>query len=162
MVVKVLFYEYCKSSILIYRDWKLTGQQSFLLGYFLVIFGMIGGLSTQTALQTLSWAGSGSHTIPSIIGNFSFLYNIELWYFLAGIIFIVPLPVFLGWFVYSYVQKKINVNSRLRLILEFFYLSLAGSFSIVMLHIPKIILVHGAGINPNYTYQQEIMEKKKK
>ena len=30
----------------------------------------------------------------------------------------------------------------------------------VMLQIPKIILVHGAGINPNYTYQQEIMEKK--
>ena len=140
-------------------DWKLSGQQNFLLAYYFLIFGIIGGLNTQTAFQTLSWAGSGSLTVPSIIGNFSF-NNIELWYFLAGIIFIIPLPIFLGLFVYFYVQNKIYVNSKLRLILEFFYLSVAGSFSMVAIRIPKILLVHVAGIDPNYGYQQDIMIKK--
>jgi len=135
------------------NNWKLSNHRSVLLAYFFVIFGIIGGLNTQTAIQTLSWGGSGTGTFSSIYEDPSF-DNIEVWYFLAGIIFFVPLPIFIGLFVYYYFRTQINVASKKRFILEFFYLSLAGGFSTVALRIPRIILVVFADIDPSYTKQK--------
>jgi len=128
-----------------------------LLAYYFVMFGILAGLNMQTALQDFSWGGSGSQNFQSIWNNPT-LDNIEVWYMLAGVVFLVQIPVFVGLFVFYYLLSPIVIQNKKRLILEFFYLSFASGFSVVALNLSRIILVSVPKIYPNYSYQVEYLK----
>ena len=109
-------------------------SKAVLLAYYFVMFGILAGLNMQTALQDFSWGGSGSQNFQSIWNNPT-LDNIEVWYMLAGVVFLVQIPVFVGLFVFYYLLSPIVIQNKKRLILEFFYLSFASGFSVVALNL---------------------------
>jgi len=142
------------------NNWSLSNKNAILLAYFFVIFGIVGGINTNTALQTYSWVFSGTNAPTSIFLEEPNLDNIEVWYFLTGLIFFIFFPPFVGWFVYDYFRTQIKLTSIKRSILEFFYLSLAGVFTVVPLRVARILPIWGAQIHPNYIAQQDFMISK--
>src|SRR6266481_8962326 len=98
------------------RQWH---YRDVLLGYCFVVFGVITGLNTQTTFLNFGWLGWGGASFYFFATDLS-LNNIQMWYYLAGIIFLVIHAVFMGFFLYSYMHEKINVATRKRSILEMF------------------------------------------
>lgn len=134
------------------KNGSILDDRILLLAYYFVMFGILAGLNIQTGLQDNSWGGSGSNNLATILDNPS-MDNIEVWYMFAGIIFLIPIPVFVGLFVYYYHPSRINVQNKRRIILEFFYLSVAAGFSMVALLLPRLFLAHYPKVHPTYVYQ---------